>query len=277
MNIEMRVKEINVKGIITKSSLPDTDYVINPYIGCQHGCIYCYSEFMKRFTGHHEDWGEFVDVKINAPELIKTYGQYKGKRILFSSVTDPYQPLEAKYKLTRKILEKLIEEQPKIEILTKSKLVVRDIDILKQFEDVTVGISISTLNERYSRELEPMASSPKLRLEALKKCKEAGIRTYVFISPIFPYITEVDEIINLADPYADFFMFENLNLRITNRKKVYNFIKKYKPEVLSKYKKIYEKRDNSYWDELKEKIKKICESYKKEARIYFHHESFKGN
>ncbi len=96
MNPEMKIKEINVRGIITKSNLPGTDYVVNPYIGCQHGCIYCYSEFMKRFTNHHEEWGKFVDVKLNAPELVKS--QYNGKRILFSSVTDSYQPLEAKYK-----------------------------------------------------------------------------------------------------------------------------------------------------------------------------------
>ncbi len=273
----MKINEINVKGIITKSNLPDTDYVINPYIGCQHGCIYCYSKFMKRFTNHHEDWGEFVDIKINASELIKTRGQYRGKRILFSSVTDPYQPLEAKYKLTRKILEKLTDEQPIIEILTKSRLVVRDIDVLRRFENVTVGVSISTLNEKYSRILEPMAALPKLRLESLKKCKDAGIKTYLFVSPIFPYITEIDKIIDLAEEKVDFFMFENLNLRPTNRNKVYDFIRRYEPELFLKYKQIYEEKDNSYWNELREKIEEACKRHGKEARIYFHHNGFKGN
>jgi len=277
MSLEMKTKEINVNGIITKSNLPDTDYVVNPYIGCQHGCIYCYSEFMKRFTDHHEDWGDFVDIKLNAPELVKSCRRYRGKRILFSSVTDPYQPLEAKYKLTRRTLEKLTDEQPAIEILTKSRLVVRDIDILKQFDDVTVGISIATLNEEYSRILEPLAALPKLRLDALKKCKEADIRTYVFVSPIFPYITEIDEIIDLAKPHVDFFMFENLNLRPINRNKIYNFIREHEPKLLSKYKQIYEDKDNSYWNELREKIKRACKRYGKEGRIYFHHGGFKGD
>ncbi len=133
---------------------------------------------------------------------------------------------------------------------------------------MTVGVSIATLNEEYSRILEPMAALPKLRLDALKKCKEAGIKTYVFVSPILPYITEINKIIDLT--YVDFFMFENLNLRPTNRNKVYNFIREHEPELLPRYKQIYEHKDNSYWNELREEIKRTC----KEARIYFHHGGF---
>ncbi len=103
---------------------------------------------MKRFTNHHEPWGTFVDVKINAVNIIKPM-KYKDKRLLFSSVTDAYQPIESKYELTRKLLMALIPAQPKIEILTKSSLVLRDLDILKQFEDVTVGVSISTLDRKF--------------------------------------------------------------------------------------------------------------------------------
>jgi len=272
----MKVKEITVKGIITKSNLPDADYVVNPYVGCQHGCIYCYSEFMKRFTDHHEDWGDFVDIKINSPELVKTSGKYKGKKILFSSVTDPYQPLEAKYKLTRQILQKLVEEQPSIEILTKSRLVIRDIDVLKQFKDITVGVSISTLNEDYNRELEPRAASPRLKIDTLKRCKENGLRTYVFVSPIFPYITDIKEILEKTNPYVDYFMFENLNLRPSNRRKVYEFLERRKPELLPRYRELYESKDNIYWDNLKVEIEKLCKKYGKEARIYFHHGGFKS-
>jgi DNA repair photolyase len=101
----LRIREIKAKTIITKSGL-DVDYVINPYVGCLHGCIYCYARFMKRFTNHHEPWGKFLDVKINASELIpKNSKKYKGKAIMISSVTDPYQPAERKYKLMRGILE----------------------------------------------------------------------------------------------------------------------------------------------------------------------------
>src|SRR3989338_4770700 len=124
------IKEIKVKSIITRSNLPDAEFVINPYIGCLHNCLYCYARFMKRFTGHLEPWGKFCDVKINAPDLIPQTDKYRNHSIFLSSVTDPYLPSERKYQLTRQILEKLIPLEPKLDILTKSDLVVRDVNIL---------------------------------------------------------------------------------------------------------------------------------------------------
>jgi len=256
----MIIKEIQAKSIITKSNLPDTDYVANPYIGCQHGCLYCYAEFMKRFTNHKEDWGKFIDVKINAPELVKKNYSH----IFFSSVTDPYQPLESKYKLTRKLLEKLTDS--KVEILTKSALVTRDIDVFKKFKDITIGVSVSTLDDSLSKQLEPFASLPRARLKALKKIKDSGLKTYVFVSPIIPYVTDIKEIIENSS-FADYLMFENLNLRPTNKAKMIEFISKNKPEVLEDFKKV----GKDYWDKIEEEIRKLC----KNPRIYFHHGGFK--
>ncbi|MCF7871945.1 hypothetical protein K9L97_02830 [Candidatus Woesearchaeota archaeon] len=102
----MKITEINAKTIITKSNLPNTDFVINPYTGCSHACIYCYADFMKRFTNHNnEKWGSFIDVKKFDVDSINLE-KYNKKILLFSSVTDPYQGIEAKYKRTRTILEK---------------------------------------------------------------------------------------------------------------------------------------------------------------------------
>lgn len=268
------IKEVKAKGIITKSNLPDANYVINPYIGCQHACKYCYAEFMKRFTNHSEPWGAFVDVKINACEVLGKLEKTHDKSILFSSVTDPYQPIEAKYKLTRAILQKLVSAQPKVEILTKSYLVTRDIDILKLLDDITVGVSLMTLDENISSEIEPMAAKPKLRLEALRKCKEAGLKTYAFISPIFPHITDIEPIIRTVNDYVDFFMFENLNLRGSNKKRILEYIDCNYPGLSEIYDKIFNKNDISYWVELESKIQNLCQSLNKEARIYFHHEGF---
>lgn len=271
---ELKIKEVEVKGIITKTNLPGADFVINPYTGCRHGCIYCYAEFMKKYTGHQEKWGDFIDVKINAPDLVDAHGQYKGKVIFFSSVTDPYQPIEAKYQLTRKVLEKLVEEQPIIDILTKSALVTRDIDIFKKFKEIEIGVSISTLDEKLSRQLEPFASPPKLRLEAIRKLKEEGLKTWVFISPIFPYITEVEEIIREAAPHVDYFMFENLNVRANNRSRIFNFISRNKPDLLPQYKEIFDAKNNSYWDQMQMFIVDTCRKYKKDYQICFHHGGF---
>ncbi|MFW9925400.1 MAG: radical SAM protein, partial [Candidatus Thorarchaeota archaeon] len=147
----MIVNQTKAKSIITKSNIPGIDYVINPYIGCQHTCIYCYAEFMKRFTGHGGDkWGEFLDVKNYDWNKIKPE-KYTGKTLLFSSVTDPYTPLEVKYENTRQILEKLIGTKASVRILTKSSLVTRDIDLFKQFGDIQVGISINSLDEDFVR------------------------------------------------------------------------------------------------------------------------------
>lgn len=268
----MKVKEKKVKGIIVKSNLPGVDYVINPYTGCQHGCIYCYAEFMKRFSNHAgEKWGSFVDVKINGPELVK--GNLKGKHVMFGSVTDPYQPVEARYEMTRKILEKLVGGHASVEVLTKSKLVARDIDLFKKFDDITIGISLAILDDKLSRILEPVASSPEDRLEALKKCHEAGIKTWLFVSPIFPYITDVEPIIKASKDFVDWYGFENLNLRPHNRGRIFDFLKKHKPELVDKYREIYSGKLD-YWDKLEDEIKRICAKYGKEGRIYFHHGGF---
>jgi len=271
---DLKVKEIEAKGIITETNLPGADFVVNPYTGCCHSCIYCYAEFMKRYTGHDERWGDFVDIKVNAPELVNAHGQYKGKVIFFSSVTDPYQPIEAKYGLTRKVLEKLVEEQPKLSLLTKSALVTRDIDIFKKFGVAEIGVSISTLDEKLSRQLEPFASPPKLRLEAIKKMKASGLKTWVFISPIFPYITEVEEIIKEMAPYVDYFMFENLNVRAHNRARIFNFLSRNRPDLLPIYRNIYDNKDNKYWDDLKLFIIDTCRKYQKDYQICFHHGGF---
>ena len=187
----IKIREIKAKSIITRSNLPDADYVINPYVGCMHSCLYCYARFMKRFTGHTEPWGKFVDVKVNAPDLVpaKTL-KYRNKSIFLASVTDPYNPLEEKYQLTRKILEKLIPLQPDLGIQTKSDLVLRDIDLLGQFKNCEVGLTITTLDDNLRKEIEPFASPVKNRIKALEKLKEAGSKTYVFIGPILPFFTE---------------------------------------------------------------------------------------
>lgn len=149
----MRIKEIKAKSIISESGLPGSDFVINPYIGCVHGCIYCYAVFMKRFTNHVEPWGKFLDVKVNAGDLVPKTMKCKHKSIFISSVCDPYQPAEKKYRLMRKILPKLIDLEPDLCILTKSDLVLRDIDLIKRFNNCEVGFSLSCLDEEIGKKL----------------------------------------------------------------------------------------------------------------------------
>ena len=269
----MKIKEIESKSIIVKSNLPEGDFVINPYTGCSHACLYCYARFMKRFTNHSEPWGDFVDVKINAPDLIpENTEKFKNKLIVIGSVTDPYQPLEEKYKLTRQILQKLIPLQPHLDVITKSDLVLRDIDLLKQFHKCNVAISASFLDDRAKNKLEPKSISIKKRLDALKELHKTGIKTVLFVSPIFPEVSDWAKSIDLTKDFVNQYWFENLNLYPSIRNEVYGFLKIYNPILVSRYKEIYS-INSHYWDEIENEIENYCNQNKLNHRIYFHHKS----
>ena len=183
----MVVREIFSRTILTKTGISSFDYCVNPYVGCAHGCWYCYASFMKRFTGHQEPWGDFVDVKVNAPHLLER--QLKRARqgsVILGSVTDPYQPLEKTYELTRGCLEAFLECQFDVNLLTRSPLCLRDIDLLKQFKKIEVGFSIATHDEEITKMFEPHSPSIQSRMEALRTLHNQKIRTFAFIGPMLP-------------------------------------------------------------------------------------------
>jgi len=268
----MKIALREAKSVITKSNIPSIDYVINPYTGCQHGCIYCYAEFMIRFTGHKGDkWGQFLDVKVFDLKKINPL-KYDGKRILMSSVTDPYLPQELNYQNTRKILEALVGTSAEISVLTKSKLVVRDIDLFKKFENIRVGISISTLNDELGKILERGASKPSERINAIKTLFDNNINTYVFISPFFPEITDFRKIVEKTINFTDYYMFENLNFRPHNIPRIIKIIKKYDPNLLPIYQEF--RIDRTRWDVIEDDIRKYCDKKQLKYRIAFHHGGF---
>jgi DNA repair photolyase len=192
----MIIREIHAKAILSKSRI--YDYALNPYVGCGHDCAYCYARFMKRFTGHRERWGEFVDVKINAPELLaREVKKKRVGRVWVSGVCDPYQPLERKYRITGKCLEILAGNGWPFTVQTKSALVLRDLDILKRAHSspgpslaemggIEVGFSITTADDRIRRIFEPGTSPIEKRIEALKILHANGIATFAMIAPILP-------------------------------------------------------------------------------------------
>ena len=255
----MKISEIEINNYLTKSNLPASDYVINPYIGCTHGCKYCYASFMKRFTGHKEDWGTFLDIKKCDKKI--NLEKISGKNVFLSSVTDCYNQYEERCCITRSILEQLIYSDCNLSISTKSKLILRDIDLLKKIKNLTVSISINTLNGKFKDDMDK-ASSIKDRLETLKQLHENGIYTVLFMSPIFPYITEWKEIIEVSNQYVDEYWFENLNLRGSYKKDILEYIKENYNELYSKYIDIYVNKKNSYWEELASEINNYCKKNK---------------
>lgn len=221
------IREIEVQSVMTKSSLPVGGFSVNPYVGCPHACKYCYASFMKRFTGHTEPWGTFIDVKHWKP--ITNPHKYDGQRIVIGSVTDGYNPYEEEFCRTRRLLEELKGTNAEIMICTKSDLVLRDLDLLKKFPKVTVSWSINTLDEQFRMDMD-RAVSIERRIEAMKKVYEAGIRTVCFVSPIFPGITDVKSIIGRVRDFADLIWLENLNLRGQFKGTIMSYIRENHPD-----------------------------------------------
>ena len=248
----MYIREIRTKNIITKSNLPICDYSVNPYTGCGHACKYCYACFMKRFTGHEENWGEFVDVKFWQP--IKNAKRYAGKELFIGSVTDPYQPAEEKYGRTRALLEELEGSGAVISIATKSDLILRDIELIRGFENAQVSFSVNTLDEQFKNDMD-RAVSIERRLAAMKAFHDAGVRTACFISPIFPEITDVKAIIEKARDKCHSIWLENLNLRGTFKPAIFYYVKSTRPELLPLYRDIYTYGNDAYWRALDEELR----------------------
>ena len=260
------------KTIITKSKLPEVDYCFNPYVGCTHGCAYCYARFMGRFTGHaSEKWGTYLDWKINAPELLRKEVlriKKQGGTVIIGSVTDCYQPIEEKLKLTRQCLEIFLEYQIPISILTKNALVKRDFDLLRQFEHCELGVSISILDEQYQKILEPGASKPKERIDILKEAFSLGLNTYAFLGPIHPFLTDLESIFKEVASFVEFLMGEVPNLRCGNWKDFSKALIKLKVNP-GEYKRIAE--SNDFYQNTKDLVERLCEKERVEFRGIFQH------
>jgi DNA repair photolyase len=207
------VQEVQAKSVLSKSKI--YPYVVNPYTGCQHGCSYCYARFMKRVTGHREPWGEFVDVKINAPSLLhREIKKKKRAKVWVSGVCDPYQPLEAHYTITRQCLEILAMRNWPVVIQTRSPLVLRDLDILREAGDFEVGFSVTTADDDIRKIFEPHAPPIDDRIRALSELHKAGIRTYAMIAPVLPGAEGLAE---LLKGKIDYLMIDRMNYHYADR------------------------------------------------------------
>ena len=241
------IKRLEVKSVVTKSNLPFCDYAVNPYVGCTHGCKYCYASFMKRFTNHPEEWGTFLDVK-HWPEIRKPE-KYSGKELFFGTVTDPYNPQEEAFRRTRALLEQLRGSGVKICIQTKSDLVLRDMGLIRTFADARVGFSINTLDETFRAEMDNAVSIER-RLAAMKVLHDTGIRTTCFISPIFPGITDIPAIIDRVKDQCNLVWLENLNLRGSYKGVILQYVREHYPQLVPLYEDVYLHGSRLYWETL---------------------------
>lgn len=250
----MIVNEIFAKDYVTPSKLGA--FAINPYVGCPHACRYCYASFMMRHTAHREPWGEFTDVKI-AEKLI-SLKRISGKSVVMSSVTDPYNPLEAKYGVTRRILEQLVYSDCHLQIITKSKLVLRDIDLLQKMRHISVAVSINTADEQFRCDMD-RADSIADRMETLRILHNSGIHAVLFMAPIFPFITDWKEIICRTRDFVDCYWLDGLNLRGSYANDIMSYIRTVYPQFYDDYLNIYYRGNKSGLLEFNRRICNWCD------------------
>ena len=200
--LQTEVQEVPARRIITKNDSPDIgfDRSINPYRGCEHGCVYCFARPTHAFLGMSPglDFETKLFAKTNAAQALErelAAPGYEPRMIAIGSNTDPYQPVERRYRIMRRILEVLSETNHPVGIVTKSALVLRDLDILQSMAErglVKVALSVTTLDRKLARTMEPRASTPDKRLEAVEMLSNVGVPTSVMIAPVVPGLTDAE-------------------------------------------------------------------------------------
>ncbi|MDH7600996.1 MAG: radical SAM protein [Armatimonadota bacterium] len=266
-------REILARTVLSKSGVGD--YSVNCYVGCMHGCIYCYARFMRKFTNHTEPWGKFLDVKINAPVVLANEVRRKKRGYVFlSSVCDGWQPIEMRYKLTRQCVKILVEAGFHASLLTKSKLVRRDFDILQGFSNCDVGCTLTTADESLRFKIEPGASPTWERICVLEEACERGIKAWAFLGPFLPELTDTDESLDrligaIASLPLEHICADKLNMRPGVWGSIVRFLSRYDPTLIPRYEKLFfdEEALEQYRQALANRLRAVASSHGIEYKL----------
>jgi DNA repair photolyase len=267
----LRLGEVRCRGILSHSGIGGMDYAVNPYLGCGHGCTYCYARFMTRFGHVGEEWGSFVDAKVNAVERLTVEAPRKRRgRVILSSVTDPYQPIERRYRLTRGAIGVLSRYGYAVDILTKSDLVLRDLDLIAKIDEVEVGLTITSLDDRVRRAFEPGASTVQARLDALKKLSDAGLPTYAFIGPMLPYLSDenLNELLDILADRVNRLIVDRLNIKCGNMPFIRRVLDAHFPDLVPQFESAVAE-GSAYYAALRGRVAEMCRERSIRADIIF--------
>ncbi|KUO43428.1 MAG: hypothetical protein APU95_06170 [Hadesarchaea archaeon YNP_N21] len=249
---------------LSTSRLPGLRYSLNPYLGCEHGCIYCYSRSVFRDREMALRWGKFVRAKTNLLEVVAKEVRRKPKGTVgISTVTDPYQPLESKLELTRGAIEILAANDFPISIQTKSNLILRDADVIKP-KNFDVGVTITTLDNDMAKKIEPLAPTPSARAQVIEEFSSRGVQTWIFLGPIIPTINDdaqnIESIIKIAERTGSKLLYDKLNLKNWVLESISPFLEKERPGLREKIFPLLSLRSD-YWAGIRSKIEHLCKKH----------------
>jgi len=269
---QILIKHTLVNQILTPCGISSIEYSLNPYIGCAHGCAYCYARYLLLRRGYGpEDWGKVVYIKSNAVSRLKDEIRWRRRgKVYLSSATDPYQPVEKEYQITRRLLEILVKYDWPVEILTKSTLILRDLDLIRTISDIRVGVSIS-VTEDFRRVFEPFASSYDERLRILERLVNVlgGKRVYVFFAPFLPVLSEysldtiIDDISNVG---IQRLFLDKLNIKAQNWITINKALERIGISKKDFWKKA---KDMAYWNKTVKDVIKKAIARRLEVNILF--------
>ena len=263
MNKKFKINEILTEKALSPTQIDIADFVINPYRGCQYGCIYCYAKNNKNVINRVDDWGNFVDVKINFADRLKEELELnKPGRVLIGSVTEVFQPVEENYRITEQVLVLLKSYNIPFVLLTKSVMIQNYIDLLLYSEENEIYF---TINSKIVKELfEPVAPSQQLRVQVIEKLVSAGIKVNIYISPFFPELSDYEEIFmlikNLPEKHKIGLYFESYNIQAGTWNEISKMLD---VRILKKFEQIYktESAYYDYWNTIKQNITEFNENY----------------
>jgi len=263
---------VKIKRILNPTSIDLGEYVINPYLGCAHACLYCYVRSNRVISRKNKPWGEYVDIRVNAPELLeKELAAKKPKTVLLGSTTECFQPIDKEYELMAKILEILNRHGVYYVILTRSPLITDYIPLLKAGFCKKIYFTVNNMRTDFKRALEPRSPLFELRYAAINKLLDEGIPVVPYFSPVLPWISEPEDIF-AKFPQAGEIEFECLNFNLLNISDIIEHIVGVSPSLRPKYARMLGDKIfyGRIWQEFKDYIEKRAKIAKKRYNIYVH-------
>ncbi|MFW6057115.1 MAG: radical SAM protein [Chloroflexota bacterium] len=237
---------------------------MNPYAGCEHACVYCYARFATRFSHPREPWGSYVDVRENVPEVLeRQLMRASPSTVYISSVCDAWQPAEGQFGITRECLKVLLEADFPLFLQTKSSLIERDLDLLSGRTNVTLGVTVTTVRDGYARVFEPHASSPSERLRMVSLARQHGLRTFVFLGPLLPGVSDRGEGLSelcaeVAAAGPDFVLVDRLNRRPGIWRDTRAAVESRCPAFLAEFRRVLFGRDGLYDSQLRARVERAA-------------------